>query len=92
MNWLELGANYAYLKMDNNKNAIGIGANIKYIIGYDMAYGNSRRSYQHVVTGENDFQMERPHIAFGFSSMNDIGTSVHGKGAGIDFGVSYTKI
>ncbi|MBK8053141.1 MAG: hypothetical protein IPK35_07700 [Saprospiraceae bacterium] len=91
MNWLELGANYAYLKMDNNKNAIGIGANIKYIIGYDMAYGNSRRSYQHVVTGENDFQMERPHIAFGFSSMNDIGTSVHGKGAGIDFGVSYTK-
>lgn len=91
MNWLELGANYAYLKVDKYKNAIGIGANIKYIIGYDMAFGNSLRNYQHAVTGENDFQMESPHLAFGYSGMNDLGKSVHGKGAGIDIGVSYAK-
>jgi hypothetical protein len=91
MNLMEYGINYAVKKEDFYKNSISFGLNLKYLRGYEMLFANSLRTYDHAVIGTNDFSMDRPKMAFGYSSDESIFGQAHGNGGAIDIGISYVK-
>lgn len=91
VNLLETGLNYSYTKSYNFSDQISLGINLKYLRGYDMLYASSRRKYNHSIIGPNDFEMARPHIAFGYSALESDYNDLHGHGGGIDVGISYAK-
>jgi hypothetical protein len=92
MVWSEIGLNYAQrFEIDNG--FIGIGANFKYLQGYQAFYLNTIGTIKSSQFPKDTFSFIAPNVQFGFTNdilaTQELQTKVNGRGFGLDLGVQY---
>lgn len=89
VNWSEIGLNYA-LKTPTQSGFWGFGLNLKFLQGYEAAYLESLRTYQHAKLPGNSISINQPDGRFGYTSSNLQGESFrlkkNGNGLAVDLG------
>lgn len=93
MSWRELGLNYAY-RFDTDDGYLSIGANVKYLTGYEAAYFQNSNTIQYTKLRADTVESNRALLNYGYttSSFNENGFNIspNGTGVGIDIGASMT--
>ncbi len=90
LSWSEAGLNYA-LKIPMHDGFGGIGINFRFLQGYEAAYLESLRTYQHTRLPDNQFVLNHPNLRFGYTSSNLQGEETfslkrNGHGYALDLG------
>lgn len=93
MLWGEIGLNIGYVKEMDNGHSISIGANPKYLLGFESFYVQNKSEYQFIRVDDTFFS-STAHMGFGFASggsttSNDYNFGVQGTGFGLDIGAEY---
>lgn len=95
INWTEIGVNGEFALIETTARAIYVGANIKYLMGFDgMDFSNNQlftytegQSTSTVTSTDMDFSYS---TNFGSNAMSDKGNyKINGSGLGMDAGVFY---
>lgn len=93
MVWGEIGANYAYQHQLYNDHVISIGANVKYLLGYEAFYVQNKKDYEFYRVRDT-FVSTEANVTVGFATgVSKTGGAykfgVNGTGLGADLGVEY---
>jgi len=93
MTWSEIGLNYAF-KMPTSQGSFGLGANLRYLQGYDAFYFRNDRPTGFTKSGGSTVTFGEPQISFGFTRNNldtdeDYSLQKNGNGIGADLGVIF---
>ncbi|MFK8008175.1 MAG: DUF5723 family protein [Saprospiraceae bacterium] len=92
MVWSEFGLNYA-AKVETNDGYFGLGANLKFINGYEAAYINVKRSVLSAQIQGDTMLFQSPHLNYGVTNSNLEGENPNlksnGFGVGVDLGFTY---
>jgi Family of unknown function (DUF5723) len=95
MNWDEIGLNYAF-KGETSDGFFQIGANFKYLKGYESVYAASKSTFQVARLYNDTLKITQPTVTYGFTNAN-LGNIQNyqyerqqtGSGFGLDLGFSY---
>ena len=92
MTWSEIGLNYAY-QMPTTSGYWGIGANLKFLQGYDAAFFRNERATGFSRSNDAITTLSTPQVGYGFTTnnldYNNINLQRNGIGLGVDLGVTY---
>lgn len=89
MTWAEIGLNYA-LKIPNTNGYLGIGANVRYLQGFEAAYVENNGTWEHTKMPGNTISVAHPNGHFGYTSsaLHGDGVTANGSGFGFDLGAT----
>ena len=92
MAWSEFGINYAR-KIETYAGHITLGANLKFLTGYEAAYIKNNSTFDITEAIGNMVTIAQPDIQFGYTNTNidgeDFERSRNGNGFGLDIGATY---
>jgi hypothetical protein len=93
MLWSEIGINYAFTGETSN-GQFTIGANLKYLAGYEAFYMNNQSQFDYTKLIENDIAGDEVDLEYGFTDSNtnadDFELEQNGSGFAVDLGMVYT--
>ena len=93
MVWGEIGLNYAYQHQLYNDHIISIGANVKYLLGFEALYMQNKQDYE-FYRDRDTFVSTLANVTLGFATgasktSNAYKFGVNGTGLGADIGMEY---
>ncbi len=93
LSWAEIGLNYA-LKIPNYNGYFGIGANLRYLQGYEAAYMENNSDWEHTKLPGNSISIGHPDGRFGYtsSSLEGDGFSPSKNGSGLGFDIGAVQV
>ena len=89
--WSEIGLNYAFKIGGDTEGGLTVGANVKYMQGYQGFFLNNYKGTAMTETGKDTFRIDAVRATTGFTTNYDNNpTHQNGSGLGFDLGVVLT--